>query len=87
MKTRIQKWGNSLAVRIPKSFAKEMGWSENAPVRMSLEEGAMVIKTDTDRAWDLASLLDGITGENIHSAGADERTEADARRAADGDDG
>ena len=25
MKTRVQKWGNSLALRIPKSFAEEAG--------------------------------------------------------------
>ena len=68
MKSRIQKWGNSLAVRIPKSFAEELGWGENAPVEMSLEEGALVIKTDSERAWGLESLLAGVTGENIHPA-------------------
>lgn len=76
MKTRIQKWGNSLAVRIPKSFAEELDWRESAPVEMSLEEGALVIKPDRDRVWDLDSLLAAVTDENIHPAWEAEGTEA-----------
>jgi antitoxin MazE len=72
MKSRIQKWGNSLAVRIPKAFAKGLSWSEDAPVAMSLDDGALIIKTDRERAWDLGSLLAGVTDENIHDAWADE---------------
>ena len=67
MKTNVQKWGNSLAVRIPKSFAEEMGIGTNAPVEMLLEEGALVIRPDRDRAWDLDFLLAGVTDENIHA--------------------
>ena len=67
MKTHVQKWGNSLAVRIPKSFAEEMRVGNNAPVEMSLEEGALVIKSDRERAWSLDSLLAEVTDENIHS--------------------
>jgi len=72
MKSRVQKWGNSLAVRIPRSFAAEMGWSENAPVEISLDDGALIIKSDKERTWDLPSLLSGVTDENIHSAWEDE---------------
>jgi len=68
MKTRVQKWGNSLAVRIPKSFADELGVGNNAPVEMTLDEGALVIKPDRDQLWDLAKLLAGVTDENIHAA-------------------
>ncbi len=32
MKTRIQKWGNSLALRIPKSFAVETGLDQDVLV-------------------------------------------------------
>jgi antitoxin MazE len=68
MKNSIQKWGNSLAVRIPKSFAEELGWGENAPVEMSLDAGALIIKPDHERTWDLGALLAGVTGENVHPA-------------------
>jgi antitoxin MazE len=67
MKTHVQKWGNSLAVRIPKSFAEGMGIGNNAPVEMSLEESALVIKADRDRQWDLDALLAQVTDENIHA--------------------
>ncbi len=67
MKTRVQKWGNSLAVRIPKSFADELGLGSNAPVEMTLDEGALVIKPDRDRIWGLDALLTEVTDENIHS--------------------
>jgi len=80
---RIQKWGNSLALRIPKTFAKQLGWGENAPVRMSLEEGALIIKTDRERAWDLDSLMSGVTDENIHSAWESATDAAAAADAAD----
>jgi len=72
MKNRVQKWGNSLAVRIPRSFAKVMGWEENAPVAMSLEDGSLIIKTDRERAWDIDALLSRVTSENIHPAWAEE---------------
>lgn len=68
MKNSIQRWGHSLAVRIPKSFAEELGWGENAPVVMSLEDGALVVKTDKERAWDLDELLAAVTDENVHPA-------------------
>ena len=42
MKTRVRKWGNSLALLIPKSFATEAGLHEDAAVELSLFEGALV---------------------------------------------
>jgi antitoxin MazE len=86
MKTHVQKWGNSLAVRIPKSLAEGMGIGNNAPVEMSLEEGALVIKPDREQAWSLDALLAEVTDENIHPAIAAEGEEkdAEARRQAGG---
>ena len=68
MKTRVQKWGNSLAVRLPKSFAAELDLRDDSPVEMSLEEGGLVIRPDKERTWDLDSLLEKVTDENIHPA-------------------
>ena len=39
MKMWMQKWGNSLAIRIPKAFAAELGLEENSPVELSLVKG------------------------------------------------
>ena len=87
MKTSIQKWGNSLAVRIPKSFAEELGFADNSPAEMSLDEGALVVKPDRDRAWDLDTLLVGVTDENIHPAWETEAVTAADADDAPGDDG
>ena len=85
MKTRVQKWGNSLAVRIPKSFAEGMGIGTNAAVEMSLEEGALIIKPDRETIWDLDSLLAAVTDENIHPEG--EAEEAEKEEQETGEDG
>ena len=66
MKTRIQKWGNSLAVRIPKAVADEIGWRENTPVALSLTEGKLVVQPLPQDATTLEELLRGVTDDNLH---------------------
>jgi len=66
MVSRVQKWGNSLAVRIPKAFANEMKLAENASIRMMLEDGALIITPDDEPQWNFEELLAGVTEENIH---------------------
>lgn len=66
MKTRIQKWGNSLAVRIPKSFAAEIGLAENLAVEMSVTEGRLVVQRQSEEPLCLEELLRGVTAENLH---------------------
>jgi len=64
MKTRVQKWGNSLGVRIPKSFAAEIGIDRDSSIRMMVEEGAIRIIPEREDSWTLAALLSGVTDEN-----------------------
>ena len=66
MKTRVQKWGNSLALRIPKSFAAEAGLREDAPVELSLVQGKVVIRPIAPEPPTLDELLRGVTDENLH---------------------
>jgi antitoxin MazE len=66
MKTRVQKWGNSLALRIPKSFADEIGLAQNSSVQLMLKEGSLVIVPEAVREWTLEELLAGVTEDNIH---------------------
>jgi len=66
MKTRIQKWGNSWGLRIPKPFAEEMKLKENASVEMTMKEGTLVISPIEEAKWTLEELLEGVTEENIH---------------------
>ena len=66
MTSRVQKWGNSLAVRIPKPLADEMKIGVNSSVQMMVEEGALVIVPDVQGEWSLNALLAAVTDENIH---------------------
>jgi antitoxin MazE len=66
MKTRIQKWGNSLALRIPKSFAVEAGIEEDSPVEMSLEKGKLVIVSSRKPGFTLKQLLAQVDMANLH---------------------
>ncbi|MBE9064740.1 AbrB/MazE/SpoVT family DNA-binding domain-containing protein [cf. Phormidesmis sp. LEGE 11477] len=66
MKTKIQKWGNSLALRIPKSFATETSLEPDMEVELSLVDGKLVIAPIEKLVYSLEDLLAGITAENIH---------------------
>jgi antitoxin MazE len=66
MRVRIQKWGNSLALRIPKSFALETKIEPGANVELSLVEGRIVICPVSEREYLLDDLLAGVTAENLH---------------------
>jgi antitoxin MazE len=67
MKTRVQKWGNSLALRIPKSFAEEARLREDSPVELSLADGKLVVQALAEAPLTLDELLRGVTDENIPS--------------------
>lgn len=66
MKTRLQKWGNSLAVRIPSSFAVEAGLEQNSAVEISLMDGKLVIAPLNAPEFTLVHLLAQVSDENLH---------------------
>ena len=66
MRTRVQKWGNSLALRIPKSFANEVGFQKETPVEVSLADGKLVITPVAKPKLTLKQLLAKVTKENLH---------------------
>jgi antitoxin MazE len=66
MKARIQKWGNSLALRIPKALATEVGLAEDVPVELSILRGRIVVNPAPSEPASLKELLRGITPENLH---------------------
>jgi antitoxin MazE len=57
MKTRVQKWGNSLALRIPRSFAVEAGLHADAAVELSLVKGKLVVEPVTQEPLTLEQLF------------------------------
>ncbi len=66
MRTRVRKWGNSLAVRIPKPFAEGAGLEAATEVEVSLEDGCVRVEAVRPR-WRLAALLAGVTRRSLHS--------------------
>ena len=66
MRARIQKWGNSLALRIPKSFAGEIGLEQDSPVEVSLEGEKLVVLPARESKVTLESLLAQVTEDNVH---------------------
>ena len=67
MKARIQKWGNSLALRIPKSFAAHSNIEQGSLVDLSLDNGRMIVEAARDEEYSLEKLLAGVTRKNLHS--------------------
>lgn len=67
MQGQIGKWGNSLALRIPSSVAREVSVREGKPVEISVDKGSIVI-TPIQKAphYSLDELVAGITEENRH---------------------
>ena len=66
MKTRVQKWGNSLAVRIPRPFAEEVNLQENSAVEVMVRSGKLVVVPIADQEITIESLVEQITPENRH---------------------
>ncbi|MFY9221825.1 MAG: AbrB/MazE/SpoVT family DNA-binding domain-containing protein [Blastocatellia bacterium] len=66
MQSQIQKWGNSLALRIPKAFAKEAKIEQGINVEVKLVEGSIVITPITPNKYNLEDLLSQITKDNVH---------------------
>ena len=68
METRVQKWGNSLALRIPKAFAAELGLEADAAVDISVEDGQLILRPQRSSEVKLSSLLKGENKKNLHTA-------------------
>ena len=64
MHARVQMWGNSLALRIPRPFATEAGIKVNSEVEVSLRDGDLIVRPLKRRS--LVELLAGVTPDNLH---------------------
>ena len=66
VKARVQRWGNSLAVRIPRAFADDLGLVDGAAVELTLDEGSLTLRPAPSPAFRLEELLDRVTRANRH---------------------
>jgi len=68
MRTRIQKWGNSLALRIPRPFAEESNLHEDSAVDVTIRNGKLMVVAVQEPPFILEELVKQITPENLHAA-------------------
>jgi antitoxin MazE len=66
MDATVSKWGNSLAIRLPRAFVKELGLTDGAAVDLSLSEGGLLVTPARPAPPCLAELLAGVTRRNLH---------------------
>lgn len=66
MRTRAQKWGNSLAVRVPKSVATQVGLKPQDDLEIEVQDGNVVLKPHLRRTYRLDDLVKRITRKNVH---------------------
>ena len=67
MQARVSRWGNSLAVRLPRSAVEELGLGEGESVDMRVEDGALVVRR-ARRRYRLDDLLDAIDPRSVPPA-------------------
>jgi antitoxin MazE len=65
MKIQIGKWGNSLAVRIPGPYAKELDLEEGTELEVTRVDGGLLLRPRKP-AYTLGELLAQIKPENLH---------------------
>lgn len=64
--SRIAKWGNSLAVRIPLAIAKHASLTEGDPVTLTLDREGGIVLRPARRRYELSDLVAQITPKNRH---------------------
>lgn len=66
MRIKIQKWGNSLALRIPKSFALQSRIRQDEYVNLTLEKNKIIVEPIEEKKYSLEELVSGIKKSNLH---------------------
>ena len=66
MTTKVQKWGNSLAVRLPKELAHGLRLREGGEVVLAQEGDALIIRKGKKSPVSLSRLLKEVNAKNMH---------------------
>jgi antitoxin MazE len=68
MRARVQRWGNSLALRIPHAFGRELNLRPESSVDMTIDAGRLILVPIEDSVVPtLSQLLDQVSDENRHA--------------------
>ncbi len=66
MRTKVQKWGNSLSVRIPKAVADQAGLKDQDPLEIEVRDNNVLLRPSRRREYTLKELMKGVTKKNLH---------------------
>lgn len=66
MSTAVQKWGNSIAVRLPKAVAEATALREGSPVTVEAKDGRILVTPIRKSVYRLEDLVRGISKKNRH---------------------
>ena len=66
MRSFIRKWGNSLALRIPKAFAADANFGDGTPVELTLVDGRLIAAPVRAPRVSLRRLLARVRREQLH---------------------
>lgn len=66
MTTKIQRWGNSLGVRIPQQLTKKYGLVNGSPVQIK-EDGSRIVIEPIKEEYTLEQLIAQCEGDNPHT--------------------
>ena len=67
METTVQKWGNSLAVRLSKHIAEESKIRVGSRVGVEVDDGKIVLEVRGRKQYSLRKLLAKVTRKNSHA--------------------
>jgi antitoxin MazE len=62
----VQKWGNSLAVRIPRSLAGQIDVAEGTTVELCVRDGELIVRPDRSPKLSLVALLKDCKPSQLH---------------------
>ncbi len=68
MLTKVQRWGNSLGLRIPRTLAEEAAVGVGTEVDVSVKGGDLIVKPTRRKTYRLEELLRGVNARNLHGA-------------------
>jgi antitoxin MazE len=67
LRTIVRTWGNSLAIRLPRVLAEDVGIGADTPVDISVEDGSLVVTPVEGRKKRLNKLVSMMTTDSVHS--------------------
>lgn len=66
MAAKIQKWGNSLAIRVPKTYADALALKEGTDIKIKIVKDKLIVSRKKKQEIKLSELLSKVTEKNLH---------------------